>query len=355
MLVMSTPIVLTDGLATAGADRSGAGEPDAFEQVGAGPEVLLGEVFPGPGVGGHPGHGDVPASSCSVASSRASAIIASGAGPPKTPECRGCSRVLTVTMHATSPRSAVVRTGSPTRRLPMSQTTNSVAVEEFRVGLDERLHVALGLLHALQDEPDGARRPAVEDAHRAEVADDSGLVVGGAATVDPAVGLVGWRPWIGGPTLLRGCGLYVVVRVEHHRRRALGPADLAVDRRVSAGDRHQPGVGEPDLAEHLQRLVGHRLHGFSRVAGEGYRRDRHQPSRGTRSGKASLTASCGDLGRLHGRVLSSGRARGQSTLHSSSARCLTTAHCWATSFRESSRSGCAVSSAFLPASTAAST
>ena len=52
-----------------------------------------------------------PRRRASVDSSRASAIIASGAAPPNTPECRGCSRVRTVTMQATSPRSAVVSDG----------------------------------------------------------------------------------------------------------------------------------------------------------------------------------------------------------------------------------------------------
>ena len=64
---------------------------------------------------------------------------------------------------------AVVSTGSPTSRLPMSQMTNRSHVEELGVRLDERLEVALGLLHPLEDELDGARRLAVEDPQGPEV------------------------------------------------------------------------------------------------------------------------------------------------------------------------------------------
>ena len=69
-----------------------------------------------------------------------------------------------------------------------------VALEQLGVGLDERLEVALGLLHALEDQLDGARRLAVEDPQRAQVGHEPALVVGGAAPVDPAVVLAGRRP-----------------------------------------------------------------------------------------------------------------------------------------------------------------
>jgi len=52
-----------------------------------------------------------------------------------------------------------------------------VAVEQLGVGLDERLEVALRLLHAFEDQLDGAGGPAVEDTHRAHVSDESADIV----------------------------------------------------------------------------------------------------------------------------------------------------------------------------------
>src|SRR6476469_10378528 len=71
-----------------------------------------------------------------------------------------------------------------------------VAGEQLRMGLDERLQVALRLLHALEDQLDGAGRLPVEDAHRPEVCDETADVVGGTASVDAPVGLAGGGPGV---------------------------------------------------------------------------------------------------------------------------------------------------------------
>ena len=216
-----------------------------------------------------------PSSSCRVASSRASAIIASGAGPPNTPECSGCSRVRTVTTQATSPRRAVVSTGSPTVRLPMSHTMKtshsnssgwastkaSRLLSVSSIPSRTSLTVHGGLPSKTRRVPEVGHQPA--------------LVVGSAPPVDPAV-LVGRDPRVGRPALLRRCGLHVVVGVEHDDRGALRALDLAVDRREAGGHVHQPGVGEPGLRNSCEGPLGHLVHRLLGVAGEGDRRDRHQ-------------------------------------------------------------------------------
>ena len=277
MSVMSSPMTLTEGRAQS---RSPiwpvpVSETPSRRSALARKSSSL-RSAPGPDAAGRPATVTLPSSSCSVDRRRAIAIMASGAAPPKTPECSGCSSVRTVTMQATSPRRAVVSTGSPTLQVAHVADDEQVAREQLRVRLDERLEVALGLLHPLQDELEGARRLAVEDAQGAQVRDQPALVVGGATTVDPAVVLAGRGPRVARPALLRRCGLHVVVGVQHDCRRPFGAFDLAVDRRVARRDLHQPCVGEPDLAEHLQRHPSHLLDGLGRVAGEGDRRDRHQ-------------------------------------------------------------------------------
>ena len=125
MLVMSTPIALIDGFA----QRRDATGPEPTMWLPSSRSAL---DLRSSGLNAAPSHSPVvtpgtatvPSSSTRLASIRASAIMASGAAPPNRPEWSGCWRVRTVTMHATSPRSAVVSTGSPTLRLPMSHTMN---------------------------------------------------------------------------------------------------------------------------------------------------------------------------------------------------------------------------------------
>ncbi len=64
----------------------------------------------------------LPCGSRRVASMLMSASSASGAGPPNMPECIGVPSVFTVTVTFASPRSAVVRVGTPTAKLPQSAT-----------------------------------------------------------------------------------------------------------------------------------------------------------------------------------------------------------------------------------------
>ena len=101
-----------------------------------------------------------------------------------------------------------------------------VTVEHLGVGVDEILQVADGLLLALDENLDADRDVTAQRLQGAGVDDQSGLVVGGAATVDPAVRLGGGDERVGVPALLRRGRLHVVVRVQQHRRRAGRRRDL---------------------------------------------------------------------------------------------------------------------------------
>ena len=201
-------------------DRAGAHQLDAVGDVGAGPQVLRRHVGAGPLTGRDPGDGDV------------AVLVVQGRQQPgeghhrvghRAAEHAGVQRVLQGAHgdHA----GHVAAQGGGEHRLADRQVAHvaddeDVALEQLGVGLDERLEVALGLLHPLEDQLDRARRLAVEDPQRAQVGHQPALVVGGAPPEDPAV-LVGRDPRVGRPALLRRCGLHVVVGVEDDDGRAL--------------------------------------------------------------------------------------------------------------------------------------
>ena len=68
-----------------------------------------------------------PASSCRLASSRTSGIIASGTAPPNIPEWTPWSSVVTVITIRIRPRSVVVSAGSPMAQLVESARTMASA------------------------------------------------------------------------------------------------------------------------------------------------------------------------------------------------------------------------------------
>jgi hypothetical protein len=146
-----------------------------------------------------------------------------------------------------------------------------VAVEQLGVSLDEGLQVALGLLHALEDELDRAGGLPVEDPHRAQVSHQPADVVGRAPAIHPPVLLAGRGPRVRGPPLLRRSRLHVVVRIEHDHGGALGSRQLGVDRRVAAGDVHETGPLETGVLEQVQ---GHPAHALDRLGGVPGERDR---------------------------------------------------------------------------------
>ena len=205
-----------------------------------------------------------PSSSWSVPRSSASAIIASGAGPPNSPEWSGCSSVRIVTTHATSPRSVVVSVGSPTRRLPMSQTMKTSAANSSGCSSTKasRLLFVSSMPSTISFTVHG--RLAVEDLERPDMDREAPLVVGSTPAEDAAV-LARRRPGVRGPPLLRRRGLDVVVAVEHHDGRAVRPGDLPVDRGIAARHLLEGRVREPDALEHLEGLGGHLVDGLRRV------------------------------------------------------------------------------------------
>ena len=153
-----------------------------------------------------------------LASSRDIAIRASGAGPPKTPECNAWVRVVTVTMHETSPRRVVVSAGDPTSRLPMSATTNASAsnIDGFACTNDSRFEVVSSMPSTISRTVQGGRPPSARTVARWIAMP---LLSSAAPSArDPAVRSRHGRPGVRGPPLLRRGGLHVVVGIEHDRR-----------------------------------------------------------------------------------------------------------------------------------------
>ncbi len=165
----------------------------------------------------------------------------------------------------TRPRSEVVSAGSPMSQLPESAITITSARELVVVLLQQRREgVGADLLLALDEHHDVDRQVVAVRPDRAEVGDDPGLVVGGAAAVEPVapLGRLERRRVPVGRVVL---GLDVVVRVEQHRRRTLRPGLLGDHRRRAAVRAHDVDLGEPLGPEQ----VGHRVGRPPHLAGAG--------------------------------------------------------------------------------------
>ena len=291
------------------ADLAAARERHAVQDVRAGAEVLRAEVGTLPAARATPGDRDVALVVVQRREEPGERHHGIGCRAAEDPECSGCSSVRTVTMQATSPRSAVVRAGSPTLQVAHVADDEQVAGEQLGVRLDERLEVALRLLHALEDQLDGARRCPSKTRIVPEVGDEAADVVGGPAAVDPPVVLAGGGQRVGRPALLGRGGLHVVVGVQHDDRRARGPCDLPVDRRVAGRHLHEPRVREAGVAEHLQRPLPICLHRLARVPREGDRRDRDELLEVLDDPRHQRADLLGDLLLLHGAVLPVGGGR----------------------------------------------
>ena len=147
------------------------------------------------------------------------AVIASGTAPPNMPEWTPWSRVVTVTTTRIRPRSVVVRAGSPMAQLVESASTMASARSfspcfSSRVGSESE---PISSSPSTKTVTPTGRAPGV-GAQRGEVGHDAGLVVGGAAAVEPAVAL-GRLERRAVPVLVVAGRLHVVVRVEHDRGR----------------------------------------------------------------------------------------------------------------------------------------
>ena len=165
-----------------------------------------------------------PSRSCRVASSWIMASIASGTAPPNMPECEACSRVRTVSLNVTFPRSRhgerrgvdvpVVRVGDDD---DVGGEGVLVVEQEVLEGAGAELLLPLDEQHQAEIEVRADRLD--ERADGGDVRQHAGLVVGGAAAVEPVAAhrrLERRRL----PVLVLALRLHVVVRVEQHRRLA---------------------------------------------------------------------------------------------------------------------------------------
>ena len=181
------------------------------------------------------------------------------------PEWTPWPRVRTSMSARTRPRSDVVSAGSPMSQLPESAITITSARSLSWCSFSSAGRVS----EPTSSSPSmknttltGRSSPYARSA--AEVGDDPGLVVGGAAAVEPAVPL-GRLPRRRVPVGRVVLGLYVVVRVEQHRRRALRP-------RLARDHRGRSAVGAHDvdgLAPLGAQQVGHRVRRAPHLAGAG--------------------------------------------------------------------------------------
>ena len=212
-----------------------------------------------------PATATLPASSWRLAITRLSVMIASGTSPPHMPEWTPWPSVRTSMSARTRPRSEVVSAGSPMSQLPESAITITSARSSSWCSFSSAgQRVGADLLLALDEEHDVDRQVVAVRPERSEVGDDPGLVVGGAAAVEPAVPL-GRLERRRVPVDRVVLGLYVVVRVEQHRRRALRP-------RLARDHRRRAAVGADDvdgLAPLRAEQVGHRVRRPPHLAGAG--------------------------------------------------------------------------------------
>ncbi len=119
--------------------------------------------------------------------------------------------------------------------------------------------VGADLLLALDEHRDAHREVVAEDPQRAEVGHDAGLVVGGAAAVEPVAALGGLerRAVPVGVVVL---GLHVVVGVEQHRGRAVRAGLVGDHRGRPAVGAHDVDRREPLGAEQGGDRLGTALH-----------------------------------------------------------------------------------------------
>ncbi len=143
---------------------------------------------------------------------------------------------------------------------------DDVGAELLEMLLQQRREaVGADLLLALDEHHDVDRQVVAVDAEGAEVGGDAGLVVGGAAGVEPAVAL-GRLERRGVPVGVVVLRLHVVVGVEQDRRRAVAGRLLVRDdgraAAVGAGDLDVEPLGGEQVAHglgaalHLPRTLG---------------------------------------------------------------------------------------------------
>ena len=153
------------------------------------------------------------------------------------------------------PRSEVVSAGTPMSQLPESAITMTSAAISSRCSASSRSSESEPYSSSPSMKSDHADRQRVaEGAQRGDVRHDAGLVVGGAAAVEPAVALDRLER-VALPQRQVADRLHVVVGVEQHGRRA-GRGRLAADHRRLPAGAHDPDVEAAAAQQFGDRLGG---------------------------------------------------------------------------------------------------
>ena len=198
---------------------------------------------------------------------RSPAPASSGSRARGRPTCRSARRgssVRTSTSTRTRPRRLVVSAGTPMSQLPLSAITitsaASVVARPARAAPRGCREPTSSSPSTNTVTPTARSSPSART--RGEVRGDAGLVVGGAAAVEAAAAL-GRLERRGVPVGVVVLRLDVVVGVEQHRRRALGPG-LVRDH----GRRAAVGAGDPGRrSPRPSNSAAHRLGAAPHLAG----------------------------------------------------------------------------------------
>jgi hypothetical protein len=221
-----------------------------------------------------------PRSSCRLARSRTVAVSASGTAPPHIPECTGCCSDPDGDGAVDQPAQRVGEPRPPD--LPVGEVgehdhvrVEEVCVRSRNAGQVGRRDLLLALDHHL--DVDGQRPAGVQPpAHRGDVGQHPGLVVGGAAAEEPPVAHGGLERR-GGPPVRAPDGLDVVVGVQQHRRGVgAGAEPVAGDVRVRPVDLEQLHVLEAGAPQQVGGRLGGPADLRGVVAGGADRRDAAQ-------------------------------------------------------------------------------
>ena len=201
----------------------------------------------------------LPCSSRSVANMAIRAASASGAAPPNMPECIGLDRVRTVTQTLARPRRLVVRLGTPTAKLPASQTRIASAAQQVGVLGHELLQTARALLFgAFADDLDAHGQVVAQRAECGQVHGDVALAVGGPAAVPTAL-LLRQLPGRATPGGVVERRLDVVVKVQQHRWRSWRSRSVSTHRLAAVVRLIPSYVLKPELGERIDEEVHHLL------------------------------------------------------------------------------------------------
>ena len=224
------------------------------------------------------------------------------------PECIALPSPLSLTSTLVIPRSVVVSVGTPTAKLPVSTTRIVSALSRSAFGGTNSSRPPVPCSSEPSQmifTPHGKPPPlaCLQRAQRREVHDDVALAVRRAAPVPAAVAL-GELPDRRRPQVLAERRLHVVVAVQEHRRRPLGPGRVAVHAVAAVRRRGHLHVLQADLGEGVDDPLRRLLALLGRVllrVGDRLERDElgqvglgavHQAWTAVRSSSTGIVAPC---------------------------------------------------------------